>query len=170
VLALGLQCCQSGWVGLAGLTSFPPPHLHRVAQYAEDNKMGSPNLALVFGPTLTRAPDDKDPRQLHNDVPSINVLIQLCIDYHEYIFGEEDEEEAAREGSMSPPQHTESPLLEKLEDAVLQEPRESPTPPPLSSTPQVQANWLLSSFVLTLGPTKLAGQWGLETRLIQFVL
>ena len=84
---------------------------------------------------------------------------------------------------MSPPQHTESPLLEKLEDAVLQEPRESPTPPPLSSTPQVQANWLplsstpqvqanwlLSSFVLTLGPTKLAGQWGLETRLIQFVL
>ena len=99
--------------------------------------MGSANLALVFGPTLTRAPADKDPRQLHNDVPSINVLVQLCIDYHDYIFGEEDEEEATREGSMSPPQHTESPLLEKLEDAVLQEPRESPTPPPLSSAPQV---------------------------------
>lgn len=125
-----VRLAGSGWI-----TGFPLPH--RVAQYAEENKMGSPNLALVFGPTLTRAPDDKDPRQLHNDVPSINVLIQLCIDYHEYIFGEEDEEEAAREGSLSPQQHTESPLLEKLEDAVLQEPRESPTPPPLSSTPQV---------------------------------
>ena len=55
--------------------------------------MGSANLALVFGPTLTRAPDSVDPRQLHNDVPSINILIQLCIDHHEFIFGEEEEEE-----------------------------------------------------------------------------
>ena len=54
--------------------------------------MGSANLALVFGPTLTRAPDSVDPRQLHNDVPAINVLIQLCIDHHEVIFGPDEEE------------------------------------------------------------------------------
>ena len=44
--------------------------------------MTSANLALVFGPTLTRAPPDADPRQLHNDVPAVNMLIQLCIDHH----------------------------------------------------------------------------------------
>ena len=100
--------------------------------------MGSANLALVFGPTLTRAPSSMDPRQLHNDVPSINVLVQLCIDYHDYVFGDEDEEEdAAREGSISPPQHTESPLLEKLEDAVLQEPEATPPPPVHAPPPPV---------------------------------
>ena len=102
--------------------------------------MGSANLALVFGPTLTRAPPDMDPRQLHNDVPSINVLVQLCIDYHDYIFGDEDEEEdAVREGSISPPQHTQSPLLEKLEDAVLQEPETTPPPPVHAPPPPVHA-------------------------------
>lgn len=65
--------------------------LHRVSLHAADNKMGSPNLALVFGPTLTRAPDSLDPRQLHNDVPSVNMLIQMCIDRHDYIFGEAED-------------------------------------------------------------------------------
>lgn len=49
----------------------------RVVQHSSDNKMGSSNLALVFGPTLTRAPDNLDPRQLHNDVPTVNMLIQV---------------------------------------------------------------------------------------------
>ncbi len=101
--------------------------------------MSTANLALVFGPTLTRAPDELDPRQLTNDVPSINMLIQartciaiylctcnthtvvliriymalplqMCIDRYDYIFGEEDdEEEALREGSTSPPPRTPTP-------------------------------------------------------------
>lgn len=62
--------------------------LHRVSQHDAENKMGTANLALVFGPTLTRAPDSLDPRQLHNDVPSVNILIQMCIEGHEYIFGD----------------------------------------------------------------------------------
>jgi hypothetical protein len=56
--------------------------LFRVSLHNADNKMTSANLALVFGPTLTRAPADADPRQLHNDVPAVNMLIQLCIDHH----------------------------------------------------------------------------------------
>lgn len=56
--------------------------LCRVSLFNSDNKMTSANLALVFGPTLTRAPPDVDPRQLHNDVPAVNMLIQLCIDHH----------------------------------------------------------------------------------------
>ena len=56
--------------------------LYKVSQHMSENKMTSANLALVFGPTLTRAPDDMDPRQLHNDVPAVNMLIQLCIDHH----------------------------------------------------------------------------------------
>lgn len=53
--------------------------------------MGSANLALVFGPTLTRAPSTMDPRSLHNDVPAVNLLIQLCITLHRKIFGGEEE-------------------------------------------------------------------------------
>ena len=62
--------------------------LHRVSLHSSDNKMGTANLALVFGPTLTRAPDSLDPRQLHNDVPSVNILIQMCIEGHDYMFGD----------------------------------------------------------------------------------
>ena len=48
--------------------------------------MGTANLALVFGPTLTLAPADIDPRRLHNDVPAVNVLIQTCLEHHEFLF------------------------------------------------------------------------------------
>lgn len=72
--------------------------------------MNSANVALVFGPTLTRAPDDADPRLLHNDVPAINVLIQLCIEHHSYIFGEESEED----GLSSPPPPPEEPPASML--------------------------------------------------------
>ena len=71
-----------------------------------ETKMNSANLALVFGPTLTRAPDSADPRQLHNDVPAINVLIQLCIEKYEYLFGPDTEEE----GLSSPPPPPEAPI------------------------------------------------------------
>ncbi len=67
--------------------------LSRVAQFSGDNKMGTANLALVFGPTLMRAPDAIDPRQLHTDVPSVNILIQLCIEHNPLIYGDEDEED-----------------------------------------------------------------------------
>ncbi len=69
--------------------------------------MNSANLALVFGPTLTRAPDDADPRLLHNDVPAINVLIQVCIERYEYLFGPDSEEEG---GLSSPPPPPEAPI------------------------------------------------------------
>ena len=38
-----------------------------------------------------------DPRQLHNDVPAVNLLIQLCINFHRKIFGGEEEEEEEEE-------------------------------------------------------------------------
>ena len=91
--------------------------LYRVSLHAAESRMGSANLALVFGPTLTRAPDSVDPRQLHNDVPSINVLIQLCIDHHEFLFGPEEEEgvpaeEKPSEEGISPDMLSTSPPSE----------------------------------------------------------
>ena len=89
--------------------------LFRVSLHSIENKMGSANLALVFGPTLTRAPDSLDPRQLHNDVPSVNVLIQLCIEGHEYIFGDAGDTPTAsptqdvREQTLSTSPPTEPP-------------------------------------------------------------
>ena len=73
--------------------------------------MSSSNLALVFGPTLVHAPPEFDPIQLHNDVPAVNLLIQICIEQHHVIFVKID--------SPPPP-----PL--KLEN----EPRVVVTPPP----------------------------------------
>lgn len=86
--------------------------LYRVSLHSTESKMGSANLALVFGPTLTRAPDSVDPRQLHSDVPAINILIQLCIDHHDFIFGEEEEEEPQPEKGISPDMLSTSPPSE----------------------------------------------------------
>ena len=100
-------CCL-GRVSLHPPSDAPPllsPRCRRVSLDARDNKMGSANLALVFGPTLTRAPNTMDPRQLHNDVPAVNLLIQLCINFHKKIFGGEHGEEEGdekREGSPTP--------------------------------------------------------------------
>lgn len=96
--------------------------LYRVSLHSAVSRMGSANLALVFGPTLTRAPDSVDARQLHNDVPAINVLIQLCIDHHEVIFGP-DEEETPQE-----PQEGISP--EMLSTSPPSEPPSAPSSAP----------------------------------------
>lgn len=60
--------------------------LSRVSQHAHENKMNCSNLALVFGPTLVQAPTHLEALQLHNDVPAVNVLIQVCIEQHNVIF------------------------------------------------------------------------------------
>ena len=95
-----------------------------MAKYELANKMSSANLALVFGPTLTRAPPDVDPRQLHKDVPAVNVLIQTCIEHHEFIFGsDQDGVDAAtaaavemeKRKSVSPSLKDASPTRETLE-------------------------------------------------------
>ena len=91
-----------------------------MSSYASNTKMNTANLALVFGPTLTRAPPGADARTLHNDVPSINVLIQLCIEQNEYIFGLDAEEE----GLISPPPPPE------LDIHITEQP---PEPHPLAS-------------------------------------
>ena len=80
--------------------------IHRLSLHVAETKMNSANLALVFGPTLTRAPDTADPRLLHNDVPAINVLIQLCIEHNEFLFGPDSEED----GLSSPPPPPEAPV------------------------------------------------------------
>lgn len=100
--------------------------LYRVSLQAADNKMGSANLALVFGPTLTRAPDSMDPRQLHNDVPSVNILIQMCIDRHKYIFDEEAEQESPA-ASHSP---EEREAVQNDPPLSTSPPNEPPTAPP----------------------------------------
>ena len=86
--------------------------------------MSTANLALVFGPTLTRAPEGSDPRALHNDVPAINVLIQLCIENNDYIFGEDEEGELS-----SPPPPPTAPDEDKSDEEILNSSPDQPNPP-----------------------------------------
>lgn len=115
--------------------------LYRVSLHSSDNKMGSPNLALVFGPTLTRAPDSLDPRQLHNDVPSVNILIQMCIDRNEYIFGEEEDTPTV---SPSPDEIGQSLPLSTSP------PTEPPSAPPTSSISHLDSPLTLPQQVCTV--------------------
>ena len=115
--------------------------LYRVSLHAAESRMGSANLALVFGPTLTRAPDSVDPRQLHNDVPSINVLIQLCIDHHEFIFGPEEEEEGSMAAEEIPKEEGISPDM--LSTSPPSEPPSAPSSAPpdkVSSANDIKMN------------------------------
>lgn len=85
-----------------------------------ETKMNSANLAVVFGPTLTRAPPDADPRLMHNDVPAINVLIQLCIEQNEFLFGA-DEMESKGFSPPPPPEAPETPP-NAIDESALQYP------------------------------------------------
>lgn len=57
--------------------------LNHLAEYSDENMMSAYNLAICFGPTLMRAPEDKDQVQFQNQV---NALIENMIVYHEDIF------------------------------------------------------------------------------------
>lgn len=60
--------------------------LNHLSEYADENMMSAYNLAICFGPTLMRAPEDKDQVQFQNQ---INALIENMIVYHEDIFPKE---------------------------------------------------------------------------------
>ena len=87
--------------------------------------MSSANLALVFGPTLTRAPDNANPHMLHNDVPAINALIQICIEKHSFVFGEEDEEDRL---SSPPPPPSYEPFVAPCSPPLLDEEKMGSSP------------------------------------------
>ncbi|XP_058274219.1 rho GTPase-activating protein 29-like isoform X1 [Hemibagrus wyckioides] len=63
-------------------------HLHRVSEHAEENKMDTRNLGIIFGPTLIK------PRQLDSDVslsslvdyPYQALMVELLILHHLKIF------------------------------------------------------------------------------------
>jgi SLIT-ROBO Rho GTPase activating protein len=57
--------------------------LHHLSEYSDENMMSAYNLAICFGPTLMRAPEDKDQVQYQNQV---NALIENMIVHHEDIF------------------------------------------------------------------------------------
>lgn len=57
--------------------------LNHLSEYADENMMSAYNLAICFGPTLMRTPDDKDQVQFQNQ---INALIENMIVFHEDIF------------------------------------------------------------------------------------
>lgn len=57
--------------------------LNHLSEFADENMMSAYNLAICFGPTLMRAPEDKDQVQYQNQV---NALIENMIVFHEDIF------------------------------------------------------------------------------------
>lgn len=60
--------------------------LNHLSEYSDENMMSAYNLAICFGPTLMRAPEDKDQVQYQNQV---NALIENMIVYHEEMFPKE---------------------------------------------------------------------------------
>jgi len=56
--------------------------LHRVTQHEVSNKMGSTQIAIVFGPTICW-PDD--PSETINSIQQINNMIKWTLDHYEHI-------------------------------------------------------------------------------------
>lgn len=57
--------------------------LNHLSEFSDENMMSAYNLAICFGPTLMRAPEDKDQVQYQNQV---NALIENMIVHHDEIF------------------------------------------------------------------------------------
>ncbi|XP_037947591.1 SLIT-ROBO Rho GTPase-activating protein 1-like isoform X2 [Teleopsis dalmanni] len=60
--------------------------LHHLSEFSDANMMDAYNLAVCFGPTLMRVPEDKDQVQYQNQ---INELIKTMIIFHNEIFAED---------------------------------------------------------------------------------
>ncbi|XP_058265862.1 rho GTPase-activating protein 4a isoform X2 [Hemibagrus wyckioides] len=79
------------------ILSYPPPiivvmrylfaFLHHVSQYSDENMMQPYNLAVCFGPSLIRGPEDTDAVTLQH----INALVKTIIIQHESIFPSQNE-------------------------------------------------------------------------------
>ncbi|XP_016139288.1 rho GTPase-activating protein 4a isoform X2 [Sinocyclocheilus grahami] len=61
--------------------------LHHVSQYSDENMMQPYNLAVCFGPSLVRGPDNSDAAELQR----INSLVKSIIIQHESIFPSQNE-------------------------------------------------------------------------------
>ena len=64
-------------------------HLVEVESMNEVNKMTSHNLAIVFAPTILKAPEDSgdfDPRLLLMDMKFQQMVVDLLIKHHTEIF------------------------------------------------------------------------------------
>ncbi|XP_016340292.1 rho GTPase-activating protein 4-like isoform X2 [Sinocyclocheilus anshuiensis] len=61
--------------------------LHHVSQYSDENMMQPYNLAVCFGPSLVRGPDNGDATELQR----INSLVKSIIIQHESIFPSQNE-------------------------------------------------------------------------------
>ena len=55
--------------------------------------MNLSNLALVFGPTLMRAPESTDPLALAQEMQTVNSICLFMLDYHADLFGMDSSEE-----------------------------------------------------------------------------
>ncbi|XP_072512533.1 rho GTPase-activating protein 4a isoform X2 [Salminus brasiliensis] len=106
--------------------------LHHVSQYSDENMMQPYNLAVCFGPSLIRGPEDADAVALQQ----INALVKTIIIQHESIFPsqtelegpvyetcmtleQEDIEPAAEEGEMESDASPSKEIKEELEGVAL---------------------------------------------------
>ena len=64
-------------------------NLFRIAQHSESNKMTSHNLAVVFGPTLIRLPENEN---LLTNQGQMNIFMDVLINEFYQIFPEEHTE------------------------------------------------------------------------------
>lgn len=81
-------------------------HLDRVRQHSDKNSMSISNLAIVFGPTLLRAPSDNASSSIH-DMQFQYKAIETILDHYRDIFVEAEEEPDTEQTSTS----TESPSV-----------------------------------------------------------
>ncbi|GMI21227.1 hypothetical protein TeGR_g4472, partial [Tetraparma gracilis] len=68
--------------------------LTKVAKESEVNKMSAENLAIVFSPTILKAPEDMDPMAVMQNVQASIKVVALLIDKCRELFSEDDVEDA----------------------------------------------------------------------------
>jgi hypothetical protein len=89
------------------------PFLFKVSQHSEINKMHTQNLALVFGPTLLRAPKD-DMQAMLTDTTPVNSVTTTMIELAPLLFPDEfDAPEAPPGASAAAAATTATPPIDK---------------------------------------------------------
>eukprot|EP01102_Stenamoeba_stenopodia_P000476 TRINITY_DN1044_c0_g3_i1.p1 TRINITY_DN1044_c0_g3~~TRINITY_DN1044_c0_g3_i1.p1 ORF type:complete len:446 (+),score=84.65 TRINITY_DN1044_c0_g3_i1:340-1677(+) len=131
-------------------------YLFRVQEYADVNKMKADNLAIIFAPSLLRAPLELEPEIVLKNCGMANVIVSTMIFHYHYIFEERLRNRFMAAGLDPEIVSTSWTTVRKPGDKIIKLTTPSPSSSPSTSRSPPQSSWTAGRRI---APQQTANNW-----------